>query len=230
MQLAKLLAVAGVVAVVGASYWFGWDLARAGTTTFWVLMIAPHVLLAIAGGWRLHRDGELRELMRPNWGDFTRGFMGALAVFAAAYAFSKLVTPVGSPRESWLARIYLQLGHPGALRTHVALVAIAIIIAAAAEEIVWRGYVSQLLAEQFGSRRAWIFSAIAYALANVPTVYALRDPVAGWNPVLVFASLGAGLVWGGMTRMFGRLPPAIVSHALFDWVVVMMFRLWGTSI
>jgi membrane protease YdiL (CAAX protease family) len=153
-----------------------------------------------------------------------------VVLFAGAYAFTKLVAPVGSPRESWLARLYLQLGHPGELRANVKTMVLGIVVAAAAEEIVWRGLVTTLLAEQFGSRRAWIYSAVAYAAAHVPTIWALRDPVAGMNPVLVMAALAAGLVWGAMARMFGRLPPAILSHALFDWMVVMMFRLWGPSV
>jgi len=230
MQHSKTIGVLAVILVIGTGHWLAWDLSRAGTNAFWALVTAPTLVVALVACWRLHRDGELAEMMRPNWGDFTRGFGGTLVLFAGAYAFTRIVAPTGSPRESWLARLYLQLGHPGDLRAHVTLVAIGIIVAAAAEEIVWRGLVTTLLAEAAGSRRAWIFGAVTYALAHVPTIWALRDPVAGLNPVLVIAALGAGLVWGGMTRAFGSLPQAIVSHALFDWTVVMMFRLWGTSI
>ena len=226
----KVLGVVAVVVVIGLSSFFGWQLDRAGAIPFWCLVIVPSIAIAGVALWRAYRDGDLFDIMRPEWGDFTRGFVGTLALFAGAYAFTKLVAPVGSPRESWLARIYLQFGHPGVLRSHVALVATSLIVAAAAEEIVWRGLVTSLLAERFGSRRAWIYAAIAYALAYVPLMWAVSDPVAGLNPVLPIAALGSGLVWGAMARSFGRLPPAIVAHALFNWVVVMMFRLWGMSI
>jgi membrane protease YdiL (CAAX protease family) len=46
--------------------------------------------------------------------------------------------------------------------------------------------------------------------------------------VLPFGALGAGLLWGGIARASGRIAPAMVAHALFDWAVVMMFPLWGT--
>jgi membrane protease YdiL (CAAX protease family) len=229
-NMQKLLGVIAVVVVIGGCSWLGWQLPRAGTASFWALVTAPTILLSGVALWRAHRDGDLKEIMRPQWGDFTRGFMGTLVLFAGAYAFTKVVAPTGSPRESWMARLYLQLGHPGALRANATLVACGMIVAAAAEEIVWRGMVTTLLAEQLGSRRAWIYGAVAYAAAHVPAMWALADPVAGLNPVLPLAALGAGLVWGAMARSFGRLPPAIVSHALFDWVVVMMFRLWGTSV
>jgi len=37
-------------------------------------------------------------------------------------------------------------------------------------------------------------------------------------------------VWGAMAKRFGRLVPSIISHAMFDWAVVVMFRLWGGSL
>ena len=107
---------------------------------------------------------------------------------------------------------------------------LAIVVLAVAEEIVWRGLVTSLLAELVGTQRAWVYAAVLYALAQVPTLWALADPVAGLNPVLPVAALASGLVWGFMARRFGRLLPGIFSHVLFDWTVLMMFRLWGPSI
>jgi membrane protease YdiL (CAAX protease family) len=104
------------------------------------------------------------------------------------------------------------------------------VVAATAEEIVWRGLVTRQIAEVAGSRSAWLWAAALYALAQAPTLYRLRDPVAGINPILVLAALGLGLVWGGMSRVFGRLVPGILSHAAFDWCVIMMFRLWGPGV
>ena len=98
--------------------------------------------------------------------------------------------------------------------------------AAAAEEILWRGLVTQLLAESFGSRRAWIWATALYALSMTPSAFSLRAG-AGPNPVLFLAALGGGLLWGGMARLFGRLAPGILAHALFDWATVMMFPLWA---
>jgi membrane protease YdiL (CAAX protease family) len=47
---------------------------------------------------------------------------------------------------------------------------------------------------------------------------------------LPLAALGAGLVFGGIARLRGRLMPAIFAHALFDWCAVMMFPLWGMRV
>ena len=67
---------------------------------------------------------------------------------------------------------------------------------AALEEISWRGFVYSLLEERLGTRRAWPATAVLYALAHLPTVFLLRDPFAGPNPLVVLAALGCGLVWG----------------------------------
>ncbi len=232
--------VAIVVAIATGSH-FAFQLARAGQPSFLLWIGVPTVLIAIAGALRaqsngdLYRRGSFDERGGAGWlnvrsGDFTRGFAGAAVLFGAAYAFTKVVAPVGSDRESWLARLYLQLGDPTTLRKNVGFIVIAILIMAAAEELVWRGLVTSLLEERVGSRRAWVWAAVLYSLAHVPTMWALRDPVAGLNPILPAAALGAGLVWGYMARRFERLLPGIFSHVLFDWTVLMMFRLWGPSI
>ncbi len=235
--------LAAIVVAIGTGAHFAFQVSRAGQPSFALWLAAPTILIAIIGAVRAHRAGDLYRRssfdegsgggagwLNVRGGDFTRGFGAAALLFGGAYAFMKVVAPVGSDRESWLARLYLQLGDPTTLRKNVVVVVIAVIVMAAAEELVWRGLVTSLLEEYVGSRRAWVWAAVLYALAHVPTLWALRDPVAGLNPILVAAALAAGLVWGYMSRRFERLLPGIFSHALFDWTVLMMFRLWGPSI
>ena len=218
--------MAAVVVFIAAGMHFAFDLDRAGARSFWAYAILPTVLVAVVALVRAARDGELGELVRPAWGDATRGLLSAALIFGAAAAFVHVVVPHGSPRESWLARLYLQLGDPTWLRAHAGVIALVVLVAAAAEEIVWRGLVTRLIAERVGSRTAWAWAAIPYALAHLPTVWALEDPVAGPNPLLVFAALALGLVWGGMARVTSRLVPSILSHAAFVWCALMVFRLW----
>jgi membrane protease YdiL (CAAX protease family) len=218
--------VAASVIVTGASSYLAFSPERSGTVAFWALAIGPTVALAAAAAAWAQREGFLAEWLTPRWGDFTRGVLGAAGLFVAAWGVTRVVTPVGSPREIWLVSLYGQIGDPRALQAHAPLVAAAVIVAALAEEIVWRGTVTQLVAERVGSRLAWIWAAGLYALALLPTAWALRAGY-GLNPGLVLAAGGAGLVWGGMARAFGGLAPSILAHALFDWAVLMMFPLWG---
>lgn len=126
--------------------------------------------------------------------------------------------------------LYGQLGDPRLLQQHAPAVGATIVAVALGEELVWRGMVTQLLANRVGTRTAWVWSAMLYALAYVPTAWSLRADAGlggGLNPVLPIAALGAGLLWGAMARAFGRLAPGVLAHVLFDWAVVMMFPLWG---
>jgi CAAX protease family protein len=200
--------------------------AHAGTLVFWAFAGGPSIVLgAMAAIWA-SREDLLREWISPRWGDFTRGIVGAAVLFVAAWAFGRWVAPVGSRREVWLVSLYAQIGDPHVLQAHAAWVGAAVVVVALAEEIVWRAMVPQLLAERVGSRGAWVWAAILYAAAYLPTMWALGEGTA-LNPVLVVAALGGGLLWGAMARAFGSIVPSVLAHAGFDWAVVMMFPLWG---
>ena len=222
--------VAVSVVVIGAASWLAFRPQSTGTVAFWGLAGGPTlVLAAVAAAWARRQD-LLREWVTPRWGDFTKGVAGALIFFGSAWALSRIVMPVGSSREIWLVSLYGQIGDPLLLQQHAPAVGAAIVAVVVAEEILWRGMVTQLLADRVGSRTAWIWAAGLYALAYVPTAWSLRADAggaAGLNPIVPIAALAGGLLWGAMARGFGRLAPGILAHALFDWVVVMMFPLWG---
>jgi uncharacterized protein len=223
--------LAAITILVGVAAGFAFRVGNAGSAKLVFIYGGVTTALAIVGCVRAYQDGELGEWLKPAFGDFTSAFFATALLFAGAYAFSKYVILPGDVRTGWLARLYLQLGDTADLRKHAAFVGAAICVVAAAEEILWRGFVTTLFAEIAGSRRAWIYAAILYSLAHVPTMWLLADARAGLNPVLVFGALGCGIVWGAVVRYKdGRLLPAMISHALFDWAVVMMFRFWGPSV
>lgn len=217
----------GIVVTIAVASHFAFQPSRAGTPAFYLWMAVPTVALAIAGCVRAHQDGVLRQWFRLRAGDLTIGILSAGVLFAGSWAFSKTLK---LPQVLWLARLYDQVGDAAALRKHVSLLIAVMVLMAVAEEVVWRGLVVSLLEEKIGSRRAWVWSSVLYAVAHVPTIWALADINAGPNPLVVAAALGAGLVWGFMARRFERLVPGMISHVFFDWVVLMMFRLWGPGI
>jgi membrane protease YdiL (CAAX protease family) len=230
MRPAAAAFVALAVVATAVSSYFAFRPQSSGTVAFWVFAAAPQLLLgAVAAAWA-RREELLRQWITPKWGDFTRGVVGAALSFMVAWAFARIVAPPGSPRLIWLVSLYGQLGDPRLLQAHAPAIAMTIATVALAEEVLWRGMVTQLLAERVGSRSAWAWAAVLYAVAYVPTGVSLRAAAGGdggYNPVLVLAALGFGLLWGGMARGFGRLAPGALAHALFDWCVVMMFPLWG---
>lgn len=215
--------VLAVTAAIGAACAWGFRLGNAGTSRFWGGILAVNALWAIAGVVWAVRNKEWHFLL-PRWGDITKGFFAAAILFGLSFGLVKLLVS-GTPREAWLERIYVQLGDPLKLREGYGKVAAVIVAGAALEEIVWRGFVSTALEPVLGSRRAWIASAVLYAVAHVPAGIVLG------SPALPAAAFGVGLAMGALTHACnGRVPPAIVAHALFDICAAMMFRLVGTSV
>jgi membrane protease YdiL (CAAX protease family) len=179
----------------------------------WLGLGVPYAVLAALALRRFHHDGTLRDVLRLRGGDFTLGFIIAAALFGGAYGVRHLVFGAGSTKTVWLYRIALELG---TFRPSPGLLALVAAIGAL-EELVWRGFVLSSLTDSIGSRRAWPVAALLYAVAHLPTVVTLGDPTAGPNPLLPIAALGAGLVWSFAAQVFGRLPPVIVSHAVFTY-------------
>jgi membrane protease YdiL (CAAX protease family) len=231
---ADIAAVGMLVLIIAAVAWalsYAFDMQRAGAPASVVALGVTYTVLTLGGVAYAWKQGLLKRWFIPASGDLTRGFVGALLLFVLAFGFVRLITMHGSPRAAWMARLYLQLGDTKPLRDHQAWIGAGIALAATMEEIVWRGWAKSLLERLLGRRFGWIAAACAYALAHVPTLWALSDSTIGNNPIVLIAALGAGLVWSALARVFGdRLTPSIVSHGLFDWAVLMMFRLWGPSV
>jgi membrane protease YdiL (CAAX protease family) len=180
------------------------------------LAIVYAALAALAYA-RIRRRGET-WLLRPRAGDLTLGALVAFLLYGLAVAVHSLATPPGSPRFAWVLRVYLALGDPRSDARH--LVALAAGVVGLLEELTWRGLVTPALERRVGALRGGLLGAVLFAIAHVPTAFALGDPIAGPNPLVAGAALGCGLVWSYLRWRVDRLAPALISHALFTWLVV----------
>ena len=189
----------------------------------WGSLTAAYVVLGGIAVKRLAADGLLKDRLRARWGDLTLGAGTALLMLVASWSVRSSLLPVGSDQLGWLGQVYRVLGDPANLDRSLLLTALVLFVPAL-EELVWRGWVQQQLAQRTGARWAWALTALLYALAAAPTAFTLADPVAGPNPLPVFAALGCGLVWGFTTKLVGRLPPVMISHAAFTYFSVAQFR------
>jgi membrane protease YdiL (CAAX protease family) len=202
-----------VTAIIGTAMAFAMRESVAASPSMWIGLTLPYLVLAGFALRRFQRDGTLRDVMRLRAGDFTIGFLIAGLIFGGAYGVRHLLFAPGSPKTVWLFHIALQVG---SIKPSPKLLILVALIGAL-EELVWRGLVLSALTESLGTRRAWPVAAALYAAAHLPTVVTLGDPMAGPNPLLPIAALGAGLVWSFAARLLGRLPPIVVSHAIFTY-------------
>jgi membrane protease YdiL (CAAX protease family) len=222
-QREAVLAAVGVTVAGGFVMQFAFDPERAGSVAMLIALGVFYALTAAIALVRLHQRGELRARFRPAGGDLTLGAVTAGGLYGAAHLVKLALAPYGSPREAWVVRLYLQLGDPAAQGRE--LVSGAVFLLAALEEITWRGLVMRALEGAYGVRRALLISSVLFGIEHAATLIVLADPVAGFNPLIVLAALGCGLVWGAIFARTSRLVPGIFAHALFSWAVV-EFPIW----
>ncbi len=84
-----------------------------------------------------------------------------------------------------------------------------------AEEVFWRGFLQQRLTERLGRWRGYLIASAMYAGVHLWAA----------NLMLFTAALVCGLFWGAMYARWGRLWPAIVSHALWDLAIFVLLPL-----
>lgn len=199
---------------------------RLGGVSLWAVEAAGCAVTAGLAAWLLHDDGLLRGAFQYKGGDAAIGALAAAGLFGATLVsvnywlapepILHLCGPSGAwvPRPGvtglaraadWLrnqacAAHFRSAGLRGPLR------GLAIAFIAAAEEVAWRGGVQQVLAERLGSLRGWLAASALFGAAHLAT----------GNVAVGLLALAGGLLWGGIFLWRGRLPPAVISHALFS--------------
>lgn len=219
------LIVPFVLAVAAATHAFAFSPRFIGQPLFVWILVGPLSLLAGLSVFRMYRDGTLLDLFRVRQGDVTVGVVSAAALGLAVFLARAQVFSPGTPADAWLLRIYFHLGKVPDDRAGYAVLAFGVLLAALLDEIVWRGLVQQVLEEKFGVKRGWLFTAALYGLAYLPTMWMLRMPPAGLNPLLPALAVLTGTVWGFLAGRVQRLPPVLLSHALFMFAFGLSYRL-----
>lgn len=127
----------------------------------------------------------------------------------------------------WFGFAHTQVGEIYAMKEghNLRLVALLLLfLIGPAEEIFWRGYIQNRIMQLIRSHRSR-FSSLTVTLISVAltsTVYSLVH-IWSFNFMLIMASLVCGIFWG-LLYAFGRsLAATIISHALWDVAVFILF-------
>jgi membrane protease YdiL (CAAX protease family) len=202
---------------------FAFRLELAGSPGFWAALAVPYAALAALALHKLWDEGALVDVLSPRWGDLSLGALTAAVLLLASFGARAVLAPAGSTRQAWLLRIYAQIGDTDVVQRSVLYTAVLLFIVVC-EELVWRSMVLDELSERFGSRRGWPLAALCYGITALPTLYTLRAPIAGLNPLLITAAVGCGIVWTFLASIKGRLVPVIVAHGVFTYFSLVQFR------
>ena len=215
------------VTVITAAMALAFRIEVAQTARFWLLLGLPYLALAILALRKLWDEGALLDVLAPRWGDLSVGFVTGAALLLTSWGARAVLAPADSTRLRWLFRIYAQVGNTDAVQRSALYTSVLLGIVIC-EELVWRSMVLDELTARFGTRRAWPLAALCYGVTALPTLLTLRDPVAGYNPLLVTAALGCGIVWSFLASIKGRLVPVIIAHGVFTYFSLLQFR-WPSS-
>ena len=218
---APILIALALSALVAASFHFALAPAAPKLAAFVALGLV-YTLFAALTVVRFKKKHDL-ALLRPKSGDITIAAAVAGLLYGLAYVGASVILPHGSARESWLVHVYVLLSD--AFRDGRHILSVGLFLIGGLEELSWRGIVLDAFESRFGRLQASVLSSAFWAVAHVPTLYRLGDPVAGPNPLLLVAAFGCGMTWCYVRYRTDRLAPSVISHAIFSWAIV-EFPLW----
>lgn len=174
---------------------------------FWWMMTASALTLSILstcfnpGWWREVKWSASNLLLgvaiaAALWGVFWTGDKVSSWLFDFARPQVNLIYGMKEGESPWLLSILM------------------LFLIGPAEEIFWRGYVQRTLSLRWNANAGYVVATLLYALVHVGSC----------NFMLLMAALVAGVVWGGLYRLFPeRMAAIIVSHAVWDAAVFIWF-------
>jgi len=86
-------------------------------------------------------------------------------------------------------------------------------VIAPAEEIFWRGYIQRKYSDKHGKIKGFLIALLIYSLVHVWS----------FNLMLFGAAMTAGLVWGLMYLKYDSIVPGIISHAVWDLFIFVLY-------
>jgi len=192
---ALILLLALAAGLVGLTFAWSWG-------NFWLKITASNLALSLLSLiLRPLAPGELRfRAADLAWG------LGSAAALWLLFWLGKAVSTAIFPFASGqIGGIY----HQGA-GTPLWLVALILfLLTAPCEELFWRRYVQKGLQERLGGGWGWLVACALFAGVHLPSM----------NFMLMGAAAVAGAFWGLMYWKLGRVPPVLLSHAVWSPVI-----------
>ena len=152
---------------------------------------------------RPHNDFKLK-------GTFVIGFLSGILMYMITWTASKVLPAVHPPLQNQLDDLYILLSP-----TETWQYSVLILLIIPGEEIFWRGLIEKRLLIYLKVVPAVLLSTLLYAF---PLIFS-------GNLLLVLAGVGGGLLWGTIYAWKQSLSMVIISHLLFDFMLLVAFPL-----
>lgn len=178
-----------------------------GFLPFWIAMPVATAVLAIVGMSINFPKGYFKF----KFDYFLIGVISAVVlyfIFMMGKYFANMILPFAG---SQVAAIY----HRAAGHSPAKIILLLLFVIGPAEEIFWRGFVLKNCLKKYGLVAGVVLSAVLYSAAHL---FAM-------NIMLLIAAFVCGIFWGMIFARYKNLWPVIISHALWDVLIFVLFPL-----
>lgn len=174
---------------------------------FWPVMGAAAITLTIYSF--INFKTELKELFKFKWSYVLFGIAHAIALYGLSRLGIWIFTEIIPQTKDQIIAIYQTRNQLDPIIIGLLLV----FLIGPAEEIFWRGFIQKRLMGKFGKWTGTIVGIALYVGVHLPSL----------NPMLLLAATVLGLHWGLIYKKFKSLVPGIVSHAIWDAMIFVIF-------
>ncbi|MCS7197484.1 MAG: CPBP family intramembrane metalloprotease [Candidatus Bipolaricaulota bacterium] len=198
----------GLLVLAAFALWY--FVFQTGLWNFWARLSLAATLLATSA---LIVTPDRKQLFQARSRDGVLGIVSALALYGIFWVGQQLALAILPFASEQIGKVY-------ANRTQLDPLWIGLLLfflVGPSEEIFWRGFVQRRLSEPLGSLGALFTTTAIYALVHIWTL----------NLMLILAAFVAGFVWGWLYQRERSLISVMLSHALWDVVIFVIFPLAG---
>lgn len=175
---------------------------------FWIEMALSILLLAAVA---LFSEKSLISFRNIKLRNILIGISSAIILYFVFYAGNIISGYLFPFKDAQISSVYSNRAQGSSLLIGVLL----LFIIGPGEEIYWRGFIQKNLTKKFGENKGYIFATLLYAGVHIIT----------FNFMLVLAALVCGIYWGWIYKKEKSLVPIIISHAIWDFTVFVLFPL-----
>ena len=196
-----------VYATIPAAFvlWFFIFAVPAGN--FWLKLTGSASLLAAIG--LVSSRNELKALFVFKIRHLWVGVLSALILYGIFWVGKLAVNLLFSFAPGQIESVYASKTQLDAVWIGLLL----LLVMGPAEEIYWHGFVQRRLTGRYGATAGVLATAVVYTLVHVVSL----------NFMLVAAAGVCGLYWGLLFQREKNLIPLIISHALWDFLIFVLF-------
>ena len=180
------------------------------TFNFWFEMTIAASLLALTGLYLNHKSSAAINkrlyAFKPSY--IIIGIVSAALLYLLFYTgdiISKIIIPFA---DRQVVGVY----NNKSLLDPKIIGLLLLFVIGPAEEIFWRGYVQDTLAEKLGDNKGWIVASLIYGAVHIVAM----------NFMLFMAALICGLFWGWVFKRYRSVWPGLISHALWDLTIFVL--------